>query len=74
MRREAPGGGLEREGNAFAIAYYQDEGPRGYLADYESVLGGDLPSLYHVEDSWGNFEKLAAVIDRRYLGWKRKSR
>src|SRR5262245_54551214 len=45
---------LNDEGNAFAKAYYE----HSYLTDYESILGGGVPTLYHVEDSWANFDKL----------------
>src|SRR5687768_958748 len=39
---------LDREGQAFAQTYYQNEKKPNYYQDYEAVLGGDLPSLYHV--------------------------
>ena len=61
---------LSEEGNAFTEAYFQKEGPGGYLADYEDVLGGHLPSLYHVEDTWANFDRLAPVLDKRFAEWK----
>src|ERR1043166_1516740 len=62
------------EGNAFVRSYYQDKkGRLGiYLDDYSETFDrSDLPSLYHVEDSWENFDKLAKVIDRRFREWKR---
>jgi hypothetical protein len=62
---------LNAEGNAFAKFYYEGDGPESYLADYEAVLGGALPSLYHVDDSWANFDALAPVIDRRFAEWRR---
>ena len=62
---------LSDEGNAFAKAYYEAEGADSYLADYGQLLGAGLPSLYHVEDSWENFDRLAARIDQRYQAWKR---
>jgi hypothetical protein len=62
---------LNDEGNAFAKMYYAGEGEGSYLNDYEAVLGGNLPSLYHVEDSWENFDALAPVIDRRFATWRR---
>jgi hypothetical protein len=63
---------LSEEGNAFAKAYYQREGSQGYISDYDATLGPGLPSLYHVADSWENFDRVAAVIDRRYAEWKRQ--
>jgi hypothetical protein len=65
---------LSDEGNAFAMAYYEAEGYGGYLSDYEEMLGEGLPSLYHVENSWENFDKLAPRIDQRYQEWKRGRR
>ena len=41
-----------------------------YVDDYDEVLGGKLPTLYHVEDSWTNYDKLAPVIDGRFTRWK----
>jgi hypothetical protein len=67
---------LDDEGNAFARVYWQDGAggihPRGYFADYERTLGGDLPDLYRVADRWENFDALARVLDRRFEEWKRK--
>ena len=63
---------LNEEGNAFAQAYYVDAaGRRGaYFADYKQVLAKGLPSFWHVEDTWDNYEKMATVIGRRYQAWK----
>jgi hypothetical protein len=67
---------LNDEGNAFARAYYLGRGGKGYgkyLDDYCEVLGVDqLPSVYHVEDTWANYAQVAAVLDRRYADWKKK--
>ena len=44
---------LSPAGNAFSRTYFDLE--RGqFLADYEEVLMGSLPSLYHVADTWEN--------------------
>ena len=63
---------LSAEGNAFAQFYYMDDaGQRGpYFADYKRVLAAGLPSFWHVADTWDNYEKVAAVISRRYEEWK----
>lgn len=55
-------------GNGFAGRYYEKK----YLQDYESVLGEDAETLYHIEDSWENFDKLKPVIDRRFDQWHAK--
>ncbi len=67
---------LNAEGNAFAQYYYVDEaGQRGpYFADYKRTLAAGLPSFWHVADTWYNYEKVAAVISRRYDEWKNPPR
>jgi hypothetical protein len=60
---------LTKVGKDFTRAYY--DSTDCYLADYEAALGGSLPTLYHVEDSWENYDKLVPVIDQRYLRWQR---
>jgi hypothetical protein len=59
---------LSDEGNAFASDYYEER----YVADYEETLGDDLESIYEVEESWANFDRLAPVLDRRFAEWKSK--
>ena len=61
---------VNEEGRAFTEAYFLKEGPGGYLSDYEEALGDDLPSLYHVADTWENFDKFAPIIDWRFAEWK----
>lgn len=64
---------LSDEGNAFADSYYSGEGGKGYgayIEDYERVLAAGLPSTYHVEDTWANYEVLAPVLDTRYAEWR----
>jgi len=67
---------LSDEGNAFARVYWQDGAGginrEGYLADYERTLGGGLPDLYRVADTWENFDLLARVLDRRFEEWQRR--
>jgi len=67
---------LSDEANAFTRVYWQDGagGIRrdGYLADYERTLGGDLPDLYRIADTWENFDALARVLDRRFEEWRRR--
>jgi len=60
---------LTDEGNAFARDYFDFE--RGkYLGDYSELLSQGLPSMYHVADTWPNYEKLKKRIDQRYREWK----
>ena len=59
---------LSRRGNSFTRFYYASG---LYRQDYEEVLGRALPSIYHVEDTWPNYEKLKERISTRYAGWIR---
>jgi hypothetical protein len=67
---------LNVEGNAFASHYYRSEaGERGaYFADYKKTLAARLPSFWHVADTWENYEKMAALISRRFEEWKNPPR
>ena len=60
---------LTDEGNDFTKAYF-DFATGMYLADYETTLAADLPSLYHVADTWESFDRIAPIIDRRFDEWK----
>jgi hypothetical protein len=62
---------LNDEGNAFAHYYYESEDDDGlYYKDYERVLARGLPTMYHVADTWQNFDKIAPVISKRFKEWK----
>ncbi len=58
---------FNEEGNEFCQYYYQSG---KYKKDYERTLAADLPSIYHVEDNWKNYEKIARKISARYRKWK----
>lgn len=58
---------FNEEGNAFSVHYYQSG---LYHQDYRDVLADNLPSMYHVKDSWENYEKLSKKIQERYTNWK----
>jgi hypothetical protein len=60
---------LNDEGNAFAQSYF-DLQNGSYVKDYERTLGQDVSTLYHVEDSWDNFDRLKPVLDERFSTWK----
>lgn len=59
-------------GNRFAL-YYFDFDNGQYLADYEEILIGELQSMYHVADTWANYEDLRVVIDKRFEEWKNQN-
>ena len=58
---------FSKEGNMFTYYYYAGG---LYRRDYTDILSNDLPSLYHVKDSWENFDKMAQKITERFKQWK----
>ncbi|HYG66899.1 MAG TPA: hypothetical protein VD838_04540, partial [Anaeromyxobacteraceae bacterium] len=61
---------LDETGNAFTRAYYAPE-HNPYLADYAALLAADLPTAYHVANTWVSYEKLRALLDERFEAWRR---
>ncbi|MGD1892772.1 MAG: hypothetical protein ACFB15_19570 [Cyclobacteriaceae bacterium] len=59
---------FSEEGNLFTFYYY---GGGLYRKDYEEVLSSSLPSLYHVQDTWDNYKKMASCMSIRYRDWKK---
>ena len=57
--------------NAFARDYFSSD---RYFQDYADTLVGSLPSLYHVDDSWVNYDRMAACINARYEAWQQQHR
>ncbi|BDD05117.1 DUF7832 domain-containing protein [Aureibacter tunicatorum] len=55
-------------GNLFTNYYY---GGGLYHRDYRENLANILPSIYHVEDTWDNYEKMSKIINTRFEDWKR---
>ncbi|KAJ6787740.1 hypothetical protein PWT90_03999 [Aphanocladium album] len=62
---------LGEDAQLFAKEYYGSnaEGHSPYLEDYERTLAAGLPSIYHVQDGWDNYDLLAPVIDAAYERW-----
>ncbi len=58
---------FNRVGNLFTYYYY---GGGIFRKDYTDLLAGDLPSIYHVQDTWENYEKMRAKITERFTQWK----
>ena len=63
---------LSDEGNAFSQHYFDFARGR-FLSDYEELLVDGRPSLYHVPNTWENYDRLKERIDRRYADWKQRS-
>lgn len=65
---------VNAEGRLFCNYYFE---PNTYFTDYrETFIKGSffkkgLPSDYHVEDTWENYRKLAAVLDKRFVEWNK---
>jgi hypothetical protein len=59
---------FSKQGNMFTYYYYAGG---LYKIDYEKTLACDLPSIYHVTDTWENYEKIKKVIDQRFEEWKK---
>ena len=57
------------QGNLFTHYYYSGG---LYTNDYDEVLVRALPSIYHVTDSWDNYEKMKARIELRFEHWRKK--
>jgi hypothetical protein len=62
---------LSNEGNRFAQDYFDLDRAK-YLVDYDNLLCRDLPSMYHVTDTWANYERVKVMIDKRFRDWQRK--
>lgn len=59
-------------GNRFALPYFDfDTGQ--YLSDYEKTLAENLPTMYHVADTWDSYLKLKQVLDKKFLEWKNQN-
>ena len=59
---------LNAVGNAFAVEYFDFKNGQ-YLNDYDELLTGDLPTVYHVPDTWESFDRLRPRLDERYREW-----
>ncbi|ENX60787.1 MULTISPECIES: hypothetical protein [Acinetobacter] len=73
---------LNDQGNAFAIDYYDEKSPfakqyANFMQDYCDVFnhhaeanGFEYESVYHVENTWENFDCLKPILDQRFNQWK----
>lgn len=58
---------LNDEGNEFAKDYFDFEHglfPMDYVETFP-----EAETIYHVEDTWENYNQIKKVIDKRYLDW-----
>jgi hypothetical protein len=59
---------LTSQGNSFTRVYF-DFDTGDYANDYIGLLAENLPTLYHVADSWANYDTLKVKITQRYQAW-----
>lgn len=59
---------------SFTLDYYNsDESEGNYFSDYcDTLVGDEMTSLFHVEDSWKNFDDLSNKINLRYKNFNCK--
>lgn len=58
---------LSERGNAFAKAYYLARDPKpNYFEDYGATLGESNRSLYYIADTWENYDRVSAIIQKRW--------
>lgn len=57
---------LNTEGLEFTKFYYESN---AYFSDYEKALAANEPTLYHVPDTWDNYDKISVLIDKAYKKW-----
>ncbi|REK71194.1 hypothetical protein [Paenibacillus paeoniae] len=61
---------LSDEADAFAREYLHLHNDMYTAVDFQNILAGDLPSIYHVEDSIENYYVIEPIISERYQEWK----
>lgn len=61
---------FSKSGNIFTNYYYNGG---LYRKDYEETLVEGLPSIYHVDDTWSNYEKIKRRLELRLQDWQKKS-
>ena len=63
--------GLTQEAIKFTTDYFVFE-KGNYVTDYLATLdpSDSLPSLFHVADTWENYDKLKSKINSRFTEWK----
>ena len=58
---------LSAEGNAFVAANYYYV---NYCEAYYEKLIEDLPTFYHIADSWENFDRIKPFLDELLAKWR----
>jgi len=64
---------MNDEGNEFTKFYYEtvrESGVSYFLEDYSGLFGNAIESIYEVENTWDNYDRLKPLVDKRYEDWK----
>ncbi len=61
---------LDEAGYAFAESYVGWDAGQ-YFADFRQLLAPHLPSIWHVADTWANYDRMKAHVETRYRTWLR---
>jgi hypothetical protein len=64
---------MNDEGNEFTKFYYETQEGNEisyFFEDYAGLFGETVDSIYEVENTWDNYDKLRSLIDKRYSDWK----
>jgi len=40
-----------------------------YMGDYDRLAARKLPTAYHCGDTWGNYDAVAKMIEKRFAEW-----
>jgi hypothetical protein len=59
---------FSKKGNMFTYYYYAGG---LYHNDYQEILVKNLPSIYHVQDTWENYNRMRLRMDMRLQDWKK---
>ena len=63
---------LTEEGNCFTVFYFDFENGK-YVHDYEELLVKELPSMFHVKDTWENYELMKVFVGKAFVEWKKQT-
>ena len=61
---------LTDEAAAFSARYYGGEEEPIYIEDYSNLLAANLPTPYHVEPTFENYERIKPMIQERFETWQ----
>jgi hypothetical protein len=61
---------LNRDGRLFAEAYYLS----GYFLKAYKALFPEASSIYYIEDTWENYQKVAQLLTQNYDTWREERR